>query len=397
PSGGKGDTTGVGAPYGIAVDGAGNVYWTERTGYCIRKWSPIDSIVTTVAGTPLVSGTEITDINALTTPITVRGGIDVSLDGNRIYYASFDTYNVNEIYFDGSIRKIRTIAGTGVLGSGDLVGLGTTIALGTPFGVKIAPDGSVFFCEQTAGLVRRVDLTTGLISTIAGVQDNIVYNDNLLDPLLTTMGPLDVAFGEGDNIIISDNENHLIRRKFTCFNPDPTEIVISPDEYCVGDSITLKVVGNLNDGEEWYWLEGNCDIFAPVLDSGVVYETVAKPDISEYYAKGIGECTINEPCAGITIETSCLPYSNVFTPNGDGINEFFDLEIAKDYPSNYLYVYNRYGDEVFFTQDYDNEMVVWDGSSDATGGVVVPGTYYFVLYDLSSNTDVLSGWVEVIK
>lgn len=397
-SGYKGHLTGIGAPYGVAVDGGGNVYWTERTGYCIRKWNPVDSIVSLIAGIPTVSGTENTTVPADSTPLTIKGGISVTPDGNFIYFSSDNSHNVYEIYWDGPDRRLRRIAGTTSEGAGPLVGVATSTALSEPFGVKIAPDGSIFFGELGNGLVRRVDLSTGAITTLAGVQNEVAYNGDYLAPLLTKMGVVDIEFGDDDGeFYITDNENHLIRKKYTCYNPEPYAIGISPDSYCTGDTVYFEVDGDLNNGSQWYWQGENCGILQPVLDSGNTFWTIASPNDEVFHVQGRGRCTFDEPCLSVTVQSLCDDYSNAFTPNGDGINDYFDLEIVKDFPSNNLYVYNRYGEEVFFTQDYNNDDVVWDGSSDYTGGVVVPGTYYFVLYDVTSNTDVLSGWVEVIK
>ncbi len=74
---------------------------------------------------------------------------------------------------------------------------------------------------------------------------------------------------------------------------------------------------------------------------------------------------------------NCIDYKlpNVFTPNGDGINDFFR-------PSNYSFVervdmkiYNRWGTLVFKTEDPD---INWDGKRMNTNQLVTPGVYYYV-------------------
>ncbi len=66
---------------------------------------------------------------------------------------------------------------------------------------------------------------------------------------------------------------------------------------------------------------------------------------------------------------------NVFTPNGDGINDLF-----KPYPYKYvdkinMTIYNRWGNEVFKTEDPD---INWDGRDFQTGKPVSDGVYYYV-------------------
>ncbi len=66
---------------------------------------------------------------------------------------------------------------------------------------------------------------------------------------------------------------------------------------------------------------------------------------------------------------------NVFTPNGDGINDLF-----KPYPYKFvekidMTIYNRWGNEVFKTEDPD---INWDGKDFVTGKPVSDGVYYYI-------------------
>jgi len=74
---------------------------------------------------------------------------------------------------------------------------------------------------------------------------------------------------------------------------------------------------------------------------------------------------------------NCIDYllPNVFTPNGDGMNDIFR-------PSNYAFVekvdmkiYNRWGVLVYQTEDPD---INWDGKRMNTDHIVPPGVYYYV-------------------
>lgn len=72
-------------------------------------------------------------------------------------------------------------------------------------------------------------------------------------------------------------------------------------------------------------------------------------------------------------------FSEVFTPNGDGINDVFiipELEERPDeFPKNSLVVINRWGDVVYEAQPYGND---WDGTHYKTGKPVPPGTYFYI-------------------
>ncbi len=83
-----------------------------------------------------------------------------------------------------------------------------------------------------------------------------------------------------------------------------------------------------------------------------------------------------------------LPLSavNVVTPNGDGVNDFFEFKNLVDYPKAKLEVFSRWGNLVYSNTDYHNE---WKPN-------VVNGTYYYVLSWPSSEKP-LTGFFEVIK
>jgi gliding motility-associated-like protein len=76
---------------------------------------------------------------------------------------------------------------------------------------------------------------------------------------------------------------------------------------------------------------------------------------------------------------------NVFTPNGDGVNDVFFIRNLPDSNSE-LIINNRWGGEVYSTRDYQNN---WDG------GEISDGVYYYRLSIPDSQA--LTGWVEIIR
>jgi len=65
-----------------------------------------------------------------------------------------------------------------------------------------------------------------------------------------------------------------------------------------------------------------------------------------------------------------LKIPNVFTPNGDGVNDFFEIVGLGLFAENELYVFNRWGNEVFHQNHYQNN---WNGQH------LEEGTYYYAL------------------
>lgn len=64
-----------------------------------------------------------------------------------------------------------------------------------------------------------------------------------------------------------------------------------------------------------------------------------------------------------------LTFPNVFTPNNDGINDFFEIINGDKIPDTYLIIYNRWGRTVFEMKNYNNS---WNGDGSP------PGNYYYV-------------------
>jgi len=80
------------------------------------------------------------------------------------------------------------------------------------------------------------------------------------------------------------------------------------------------------------------------------------------------------------------PIPKGFSPNGDGVNDTFDLS---EHGVTSLKVYNRNGVEVYsFKGNYTNQ---WKGQGN-NGKNLVSGTYYYVLTAFNSTK---SGWVQL--
>ena len=67
------------------------------------------------------------------------------------------------------------------------------------------------------------------------------------------------------------------------------------------------------------------------------------------------------------------------SPNGDGINDFLQIDNISQYPDNKLMIMNRNGQLVFETRGYNNNSKVFDGHSNKNGQMQLPGTYFYQL------------------
>lgn len=82
----------------------------------------------------------------------------------------------------------------------------------------------------------------------------------------------------------------------------------------------------------------------------------------------------------IVANDSLIVY-NGFSPNNDQINDTFTIVNIEKYLGNKLYVYNRWGNQVYFKEAYNN---TWTG--DWNGIPLPDGTYFYVLHDGLNHT-----------
>jgi len=72
----------------------------------------------------------------------------------------------------------------------------------------------------------------------------------------------------------------------------------------------------------------------------------------------------------LNVKICPLTIPNVFTPNGDGVNDFFYIDGLEFYPNSTLIIYNRWGQKVLEDTNYQND---WDGDKNSDG------VYYWIL------------------
>nr|MDQ3100530.1 gliding motility-associated C-terminal domain-containing protein [Bacteroidota bacterium] len=112
-----------------------------------------------------------------------------------------------------------------------------------------------------------------------------------------------------------------------------------------------------------------------------------------------GPFAAGDPC-GPTSDTmrvmlkDCLTLTipDAFSPNGDGVNDFYQILNLESYPENSLQVFNRWGTKIVDRTPYLND---WDGTSQfgtAFGEKLPESTYYYVL-DIGDGKDAHTGFI----
>ncbi len=155
---------------------------------------------------------------------------------------------------------------------------------------------------------------------------------------------------------------------FTVVVDEQPKPVLSDVNVCGSRPVTIKAPGGYIS---YLWQDGSTDS---------VYIATGGAKLSLTVTNACGSAT-----TGMTVNKTDIQGPNVFTPNGDGLNDYliFDNPV-QDAPE--LRVSNRWGKEVFRDSHYQNN---WDGS-ELTAGVY----YYDIVYP---GCDVYKSWLQIIR
>jgi gliding motility-associated-like protein len=168
-------------------------------------------------------------------------------------------------------------------------------------------------------------------------------------------------------------------------NPAPAVTLESSVTLLQGGSVTLKP-GATGSNLTYKWTP------AAGLDHDNVPDPAASPsDDTEYTLTVTSDqgCSATASVLVHVLQNPVVP--NAFTPNGDGVNDNWDIQYLNTYPGNTVDVFNRYGQKVFTSVGYG---VPWDGKCN--GADVPAGVYYYII-NPKNGRKLISGYVTVIR
>jgi len=137
-----------------------------------------------------------------------------------------------------------------------------------------------------------------------------------------------------------------------------------------GEQVVLE--GRANGNYPVTWTPSTSLSFA----SGNQLRPVASPTVTTTYilSAGTGDC-FDRSSVTVTV-TPLVRIPNALSPNGDGLDDTWQITHIGDYPSNHVLVFNRWGNKVFEASNY-NRSNEWNGS--ISGQPAPVGTYYYVI------------------
>ena len=164
----------------------------------------------------------------------------------------------------------------------------------------------------------------------------------------------------------------------------------------------------MNAGPDKFMLQGGSVTLTPALNAGLPVSYLWSP------AAGLSDPTIPGPVASptddvtyiltVTSDKGCQASDrvfvkvlkapqvpNIFSPNGDGVHDKWEIPYLESYPGATIDIFNRYGQLIFHSVGYTNP---WDGK--VNGKDMPVGTYYFIV-DPKNGRAKVSGYVDIIR
>ena len=197
----------INIPSALAFDNNGDLYFTDRSNSRIRKIAMATGIISTVAGT---AATGYNGDGILATAAQLNNPNEVSFDASGdMYIADWLNNRVRKVNMSTGV--ISTIAGTGAAGyNGD--GIAATAAqINGPCGITFDNAGNIYIAEYGGARVRKITIGTGLISTIAGTGSFGYNGDGIAATAAQLNGCAYIKFDAAENMFIGDGINNRVR------------------------------------------------------------------------------------------------------------------------------------------------------------------------------------------
>jgi DNA-binding beta-propeller fold protein YncE len=194
--------------HSLAVAPAGDIFLTDTWNNRVRKIDAATGVVSTVAGTGIKGfGGD----GGPATQAQFGGIYCAALDatGQRLYLADLDNRRIRMV--DVTTNVVTTVAGNGKKGVPEDGALANQAPLVDPRAVAVDARGNVYVLERSGHALRVVD-SQGHIRTVAGTGKAGSAGDGGAARQAALNGPKHLCIDRDGNVIIADTENHLIRK-----------------------------------------------------------------------------------------------------------------------------------------------------------------------------------------
>jgi hypothetical protein len=196
---GTGTSASFSNPQGITTDGT-NLYVVDTGNHVIRKIVISSGVVTTFAGTGSSGYLD----NETATSAIFDDPSGITNDGTNLYVTDEDNERIRQIVISSGV--VTTLAGGSTAGAAD--GTGTSAQFYEPR--AITTDGTnLYVTDATYMTIRKIVISTGVVTTLAGTGS--MGSANGTGTSASFKNPLGITT-DGTNLFVADQLNYLIRK-----------------------------------------------------------------------------------------------------------------------------------------------------------------------------------------
>ena len=298
---GSADGTGAAArfnfPYGLAIDGADNLYVADRYNCMIRKITPA-GVVTTLAGSPNING--YADGTGAAAQFSGPEGVAVDKAGN-VYVADYYNCTIRKITSAG---VVTTLAGMPKV-SGFTDGTGSEARFNSPTSVAVDDDGNVYVVDTLNHTFRRIT-PAGEVTTLAGSAETEGSSNDGLGKAVRFFQPTSLAMTRTGFAYVADTYNNTIRQGQLAGPPVATS---QPKSQAVaaGATVQFSVTALAVPAPTYQWYV-NGSAFSGATNSTLSIANVRNSDAGDYAV------AITNPLGSITSEKATLTVTAISAP-----------------------------------------------------------------------------------
>jgi sugar lactone lactonase YvrE len=304
--GGPAIAAAIGSPNCIALDTAGNFYITDSINNVVRRVDAAAGTISTVAG----GGSGGDNGPALNARLLQPSGIAVDAQGN-LFITELLGYRVRKV--SAASRVITTVAGNGASAYGGDGGPAILASLRYPVAAAVDAAGNLYISDSQDGRLRRVDASSGVISTVAGIGVLSFSGDGGPAAAAGLSNPGSIAVDASGNLFVTDNDR--VRRIDAATSFISTVAGINGEFASPPDGVPATSAALLQATGLALLPSGNLFVSEQL---GERVRRVFLPGNTRTYTATVVSSNIPDTVSGqsVTITASVTPIGGVGTPSG---------------------------------------------------------------------------------
>lgn len=340
-------------PFGVAADGAGNIYVVDNSSHRIRKVNS-SGVISTVAGNG-IQGFSGDGGPAASARLFGPFGMAVDSAGN-LYIADNGNHRIRKVDTRG---VISTVAGNASQGFGGDGGAATSASLNAPRAVAVDSVGNLYIADRGNHRIRKVS-SAGIISTVAGNGLQGFSGEGGAATSASLWSPASVVIDSVGNLYIADSSNHRVRK----VNSSGVISTVAGDGNAGFSGDEGAAINAKLSNPSGLTLDGAGDLY--IADSG-------NQRVRRLSASGVISTAAGSGSAGFSGDGGSATSASLSFPSGVAIDNSGNLYIA-DYNNNRVRKVTPTYQGAWWAGAAENG---WGLSFIQHGNTLAAGWYYF--------------------